>query len=78
MSYDYIEQMKEETKLDFKRDLTPAEAAHQFALNPANVRKLHLLNLKTPAAMTLRETAERHAFETALRRTHETLNKVGR
>jgi hypothetical protein len=76
--YDYIERLKQETKEKFKRDLTPAQAAEQFALNPAPVRLLHLVNLQTPDAMTLRETAARHAFESAIRKTDATLRKVGR
>ncbi|HLG85136.1 MAG TPA: hypothetical protein VKY22_29410 [Bradyrhizobium sp.] len=75
---DFIEAMQTEAKLRFNRELTPAEAAEQFALHPMETRVAHLRNLDTPATMTLRETAKRHAYEKAIRGVHETLRKVGR
>jgi hypothetical protein len=75
---DFLDEMQEEAKLAYGRTITPSEAAHAFALHPMTTRIAHLKRLKTPEAMTLRETADRHAFESAIRRTHETLRKVGR
>ena len=75
---DFIEEMREEFRIRQKRDMTPNDAANAFALHNFEARIQHLKRIKTPEAMTLRETGERHAFEKALRRTHDTLNKVGR
>lgn len=76
-SYDYVTRIQEELAID-KKEITPAEAARLFALNPAPVRRLHLLNLQTPKEMTVSEAAERHRWESAIRKTHAALNKVGR
>jgi hypothetical protein len=76
-SYDYITRLKEQMAID-GREITPARAAEHFALNPAHVRRLHLLNLKTPDSMTVIEAAERNRWESAIRKTHATLTKVGR
>jgi hypothetical protein len=76
-SYDYIQRLKEELAID-KKEITPEAAARHFALNPAPVRRLHLLNLQTPKEMTVIQAAERHRWESAIRKTHATLNKVGR
>jgi hypothetical protein len=75
---DFLDELQEEARLRYKRPLTPSEAAEKFALHGFEARIAHLKRLKTPIAMTLRETAERHAFESAIRRVHSTLQKVGR
>ncbi len=80
MSADYIESMRKEWRLRYgaSSEISPAQAAEQFALHNFEARVAHLRNIHTPDAMTVRETADRHAFERAIRRTHETLRKVGR
>jgi hypothetical protein len=76
---DTIDAMKKEFALRYSgAELTPARAAQEFALYPFETRVAHLRNIETPAAMGVRETADRLAMERALRRTHETLRKVGR
>jgi hypothetical protein len=76
---DFIHRMQKRAVLSFGRELTPAEAAEQFALHPMATRIAHLESLRTPEAMSsVRETADRLAMERALKRTHETLRKVGR
>lgn len=76
---DTIDAMKKEWALRYSgADLTPAQAAQEFALMPFETRIMHLRSIETPAAMSVRETADRLAMERALRRTHATLQKVGR
>jgi len=76
---DTIDAMKKEWALRHGgADLTPAQAAQEFALMNFETRIAHLRSIDTPAAMNVRETADRLAMERALRRTHETLRKVGR
>jgi len=76
---DTIDAMKKEFALRYGgAELTPARAAQEFALHNFEARVAHLRNIETPAAMGVRETADRLAMERALRRTHETLRKVGR
>jgi hypothetical protein len=75
---DYIDEMQEEWRLRHKRELTPAEAAQQFALHNFEARIGHLKKLDGRSLPMSREGGARHAFETALRRTHEQLRKVGR
>jgi hypothetical protein len=75
---DIIDEMKKEWQLRHGSDLTPAKAAEQFTLMPFETRVAHLRSIETPEAMNLRSGAERHAFLRAIRRTHETLRKVGR
>jgi hypothetical protein len=75
---DYIDEMQKDAKERFQRELTPAEAAEKFALHNFEARIFHLKNIDTPKAMTTREAGDRLAMERALRRTHETLRKVGR
>jgi hypothetical protein len=75
---DYIRYMQKEAMLRWNRELTPAQAAEQFALHNFENRVAHLRNIETSDAMGVREAADRLAMERALRRTHETLRKVGR
>jgi hypothetical protein len=75
---DVIEEMKTEWRLRYNRDLTPSELANEFALMPMETRIAHLKRVNAPEAMNVRETADRLAMERALRRTHDTLQKVGR
>lgn len=76
---DTIDAMKKEYALrNNGADLTPARAAEQFALYNFESRVAHLRFIETPDAMGVRETADRLAMERALKRTHETLRRVGR
>jgi hypothetical protein len=76
---DTIDEMKKEWALRYSgADLTPERASQEFALMNFETRVAHLRNIETPAAMGVRETADRLAMERALRRTHETLRRVGR
>ena len=76
---DTINTMKKEWALRYSgAELTPEQASHEFALMPFETRIMHLRGIETPAAMSVRETADRLAMERALRRTHESLRKVGR
>jgi hypothetical protein len=75
---DFLDEMFQEAELRFGRRPSPDEAAREFALHGADARIQHLKNLKTPESMGLREAAKRHAYESAIRRTHERLRKVGR
>jgi len=76
---DYVDAMRREWRLRYDgAEITPARAAEQFALHNFEARIGHLRNIETPDAMGIRETADRLAMERALKRTHETLRKVGR
>jgi hypothetical protein len=75
---DYIDEMQKDARERWNRELTPAEAAEKFALHPLETRIYHLKTLDGRSLPMSREGAARHALETALRRTHETLRKVGR
>jgi hypothetical protein len=76
----FLDRMQREARQRWGRNLTPDEAAKSFALTPFETRVQHLTELErtTPKAMTLRETAQHHAFSSAIKRTHERLRKVGR
>lgn len=75
---DFIDEMQKDALVRFERELTPAEAAAEFALHPSETRIAYLKSLDGRPLPMSREGAQRHAMETALRRTHETLRKVGR
>jgi hypothetical protein len=75
---DYLDSLKTHFANTYGRELTPADAAKEFALLPAAHRVQNLGLLRTPEAMTLRETAERHAYERAIRKVHDQLRRVGR
>ena len=74
---DFLDEMQKEARLRFGRELTPQEAAERFSLHSFNDRVQHLKRLRSEPG-TVREIARRHAFESALHRTHESLRKVGR
>lgn len=75
---DYIDEMQKDAQERWKRELTPAEAAEQFALHPLETRIAHLKTLDGRPLSMSREGAHRHAMETALRRAHKALLRVGR
>jgi hypothetical protein len=75
---DYIEEMRDEFRERYRRDMTPNDAANAFALHNFEARIQHLKRIKAPEAMSVRETADRLAMERAIRRSHDTLQKVGR
>jgi hypothetical protein len=79
MSDDYIEEMQNEAKLRFGRELAPAEVAAKFQEHGFEARIHHLKNLKTADNFgTPREAAARHVYERALRSTHDRLRRIDR
>jgi hypothetical protein len=75
---DFIEEMKLEWRERYKQELTPREAAHQFALHNIDARVNHLKQLKAPEAMSPREASDRLVMERALRNAHDQLRNIGR
>ena len=75
---DFIEEMQKDAQERWGRELTPIEAAEKFALHNFETRIYHLKTLDDRPLPMSREGAQRHALETALRRTHEKLRRVGR
>jgi hypothetical protein len=78
MAEDFIDEMQKEARMRFGKELSPAEAADEFALHNFEARIQHLNNLKTDDAMSVREAAKRLSFERALKETHHRLRKVDR
>jgi hypothetical protein len=78
MAEDFIEEMQAEANLRFGKELSPAECAAKFAAHKFEDRIFHLKNLKAAESMNLGQAAKRHAFERAIRNTHERLRKVDR
>jgi hypothetical protein len=75
---DFIEEMQDEARLRFGRDLSPVEAAIEFARHPLDGRVQHLKNLKSDDALSVRDAAKRLSYTRALHQTHERLRKVDR
>jgi hypothetical protein len=75
---DFIDEMQKDAQERWKRELTPSEAAEKFALHNFETRIAHLKTLDGRPLPMSREGAQRHAIETALRRVHDRLRRVGR
>lgn len=76
---DFIEEMQTEAKLRFGKELSASEVANEFAKHDFEARIHHLKNLKAADSFgTVREAANRHVFERALRSTHDNLRKIDR
>jgi hypothetical protein len=75
---DFLEEMFAEAELRFGRRPSPSEAAREFSLHGIDARVTHLKRLRAPESMNVRQAAERKAYESALRSTHEALRKVNR
>ena len=75
---DYIEEAQQEAQLRFGRELSATELANEFIGHDFDARVHHLKNLRSDGELSVREAAERFAYESVLRKTHEGLRKVGR
>ena len=78
MADDFIDEMQAEAKLRFGKELSPSEVANEFAKHDFEARIQHLKTLKAADSLSLTGAAKRHAFERAIRSTHERLRRIDR
>jgi hypothetical protein len=76
---DVIDQIQSRSRDYTGKELSPQEMATEFAKwdMVARVNTLQDIGADT-GELTVRQAAKRHAYESALRNTHELLRKVGR
>lgn len=75
---DYIEEAQHEAQLRFGRELSAEEFAEKFAKHDFEARIYHLKSLRTEGDLSILEAGKRLDYESALRRTHDILSRVGR
>ena len=75
---DFIEEMHEESRLRFGRELSRDEFVDKFAQHGPEERIFHLKRIKRPDHLTARQAAERRPYEAAAHSVHDRLTKAGR
>jgi hypothetical protein len=75
---DFLDEMQKTARLQFGRELTPAEAAAQLALHPLATRVEHLKNLNTDDRLTVDQAAKRIGYTRAMHSVHRRLRDVNR
>jgi len=74
----YIEQVQSRAKAYGGKEISSDEMARNFVKCGIDARVDILERLKADdRPLTLNEAAKRHSFESALKRTHENLRKIG-